>query len=128
MVDSDKITSWIFKGGLGVCAVLLFFVVIIMPILIHNAEMRPREITGYVIGYTTGYNEFGLQRTVVTLSYAVVTLGDEGEINVHTEVRRYGGEYTFEVGELYRIRSEGNFWWWFAKITEAEHLPVAKTM
>ncbi len=117
--DMDTIDK-VFVGAL--CVAVAMFV--ILPILFHSAYMRPTEITGYVIGYETGYDILGIRRTVVTISYDVVSIGTDGEINVHTDERIYAGRGMFKIGKLYTIRSKGSFWWRYTKITQAIILPI----
>jgi len=89
----------------------------------HAAFAKPHEEVYYVIGYTKGYYPLTMTPTTkVLVSYNVIGLGSDNNLVVETDTVYYGGHYDFKIGQLYKVYSEGNFWWAFRKITMIEKL------
>ena len=106
---------------LTVMLVLLVVVIVFGGYCVYATQVanaRPHEEVYYVIGYTKGYYTLtNVPMTTVLVSYNVIGLDSDGNLVAETDTKCYGGHYDFEIGQLYKVYSEGNFWWLYRKIT-----------
>ena len=112
--DNGLITAW-----LVVLTVVILFGGYAMYVT-QLTEARPHEEVYYVIGYTKGYYRLtNVPMTTVRVSYNIIGLDSDGNLVAETDKKYYGGHYDFKIGQLYKVYSEGNFWWAYRKITMA---------
>ena len=112
--NDDPITAWL---------VVLTVVILFGGYCWYATQLtdaRPHEEVYYVIGYTKGYNRLtNVPMTTVQVSYNIIGLDSDGNLVAETDTKHYGGHYDFKIGQLYKVYSEGNFWWAYRKITMA---------
>jgi len=114
-----------------VLPVFILLIVVVGISAVYSVQVvgsREHECVCYVIGYSKYWFAMPFWRTDIPLtkvvaSYQVLKISDsDGGLVVDTFELHYGGHYDFELGKLYKIYSEGNFWWEHRKITKIELL------